>query len=164
MFDISDAMPQSEHLVITRYVPATLKDVYAAWTDAQILSRWFAPNIRWQRVEAATDLRVGGTYSLSMHHVDGDIYTIAGKYQEIIPERRLRFTFKWIPGLTPSEPGNVTVDFAGIGRETEVRIKHVNIACAERSEIRRGWEGCLDVLETLFSDGTTHLEVEREEL
>ena len=157
MFEMSDKLRQSDTLVITRYLNRPVARIYDAFTNPVLLEKWFAPNIRWNRVDAEADVTVGGTYKISMHHIDGDCYTVVGRYLDVAPRRRLQFTFKWLPGIGNSEPSTVTIDFAGIGNETELRIMHVNIAEQEHIETRRGWEGCLDVLETLVEEGMTHL-------
>ncbi len=145
-----DLTVEGEVLVITRHLHAPVQRVYDAWTKADQLARWFAPNRRWKSITAETDVRPGGKYRIDMYHQDGDVYTLIGKYIEVLPCRRLQFSFNWLQGMSGQYESIVTLDFAGYADETELRIKHVNLTAVELAETRKGWAGCLDMLETLM--------------
>ena len=73
-------------LTIKRRFNAPPAKVYAAWTDPQMIARWFGP-AGVERVEAKTDLRVGGRYHITMH-VPGDQHDVMGVYREVVPNEK----------------------------------------------------------------------------
>jgi len=80
-------------LTIKRRFNAPPVKVYAAWTNPEMIARWFGPH-GVERVEAETDLRVGGQYHITMH-VPGDQHDVLGVYREIVPNEKLVFTWAW---------------------------------------------------------------------
>jgi uncharacterized protein YndB with AHSA1/START domain len=131
-------------LVVRRRINATPERLFAAWTQPELLVRWWGP----QGVActgAEIDLRVGGTYRIANQFPDGTVLWIAGVFEVIEPPRRLTYTWR-----LESQSGlveRVTVCFEGSGASTEVVITHERIANeAARTSHERGWNGCLDKL------------------
>jgi len=81
-----------ERLVLTRTLAAAPETVWRAWTDADALRVWFAQteSPRWL---AELDVRVGGRYRLVLREPGGAYYTVRGVYREVVPNRRLAFTW-----------------------------------------------------------------------
>ena len=65
--------------------------VYAAWTDAAQLAKWFGPETATSTVREL-DLQVGGTWRIVMDMPDGVMYPLSGVYAEVVPGERLVFT------------------------------------------------------------------------
>jgi uncharacterized protein YndB with AHSA1/START domain len=68
----------AEKLVIKRRFDASVEQVYAAWTDAAQMKRWFAPGAM-TVPEAEADVRVGGRYRVRMSEGGSD-----GPFGEIL--------------------------------------------------------------------------------
>ena len=63
----------AEHVVtIDRVINASANELYAAWTELPILTRWLAPTLD-------ADIRVGGTFKLDLFASDGGAKVITGK-------------------------------------------------------------------------------------
>lgn len=78
-----------EHTVaITRVFDAPRDRVFAAWTQAEHLTHWFAPkDFTIHSCEAAP--RPGGTFRLCMHSPKGQDYWVRGTYREVVAPERL---------------------------------------------------------------------------
>ena len=135
-------------LTIKRRLNAPPAKVYAAWTDPQMIARWFGP-AGVERVEAQTDLRVGGRYHITMH-VPGDQHDIFGVYREVVPNERLVFSWAW--KSTPERESLVTVTFKPDGAGTLLTVLHEQFFDADaRDRHQHGWAGAIDKLEKLLS-------------
>lgn len=78
-------------VVITRTIAAPRALVFAAFTDARHLARWWGPE-GFTTPDAAADPRPGGAMRLDMHSPDGTVYFGGGTYHEIEPPERLVFS------------------------------------------------------------------------
>lgn len=135
-------------LTIKRRFNAPPAQVYAAWTDPNMIARWFGPE-GVERVEAETDLRVGGRYHVRMH-VPGDQHDVMGVYREIVPNEKLVFTWAW--KSTPERESLVTVTFKPDGAGTILTLLHEQFFDADaRDRHQSGWTGAIDKLEKLFA-------------
>jgi len=130
-------------LTIKRRLNAPPAKVYVAWTDPQIIARWFGP-AGVESVEAKTDLRVGGRYHITMH-VPGDQHDIFGVYREVVPNERLSFSWSW--RSTPERVSLVTVLIKPDGAGSLLTLNHEKFFDEKaRDDHRKGWSGCLDKL------------------
>ena len=139
-------------LTITRLVAAKPERVFAAWTTAEALKRWSAPSDAMTAV-AEVDLRVGGRYRIHMSSPDGREYLVTGVYREIVPPRRLVYTWFW---ETDSSLGEmlITVEFHARGDATEIVLVHSQLPTEQAlTAHRNGWTGCLVRLEQLLAGG-----------
>src|SRR4026209_2315516 len=69
--------------------------VFAAWSSADALKRWHAPeNAEVQ--EAGVDFRVGGKSHVLKRGYDGQMHQFAGVYREIDEPRKIVLTWRWL--------------------------------------------------------------------
>ena len=135
-------------LTIKRRLNAPPAKVYAAWTDPQMIARWFGP-AGVESVEAKTDLRIGGRYHIIMH-VPGDRHDVMGVYREVMPNEKLVFTWAW--KSMPERESLVTVTFKPDGAGTLLTLLHEQFFDADaRDRHQQGWGGAIDKLEKLFA-------------
>ena len=135
-------------LTIKRRLNAPPAKVYAAWTDPQMIARWFGP-AGVESVEAKTDLRIGGRYHIIMH-VPGDRHDVMGVYREVMPNEKLVFTWAW--KSTPERESLVTVTLKPDGAGTLLTLLHEQFFDADaRDRHQQGWGGAIDKLEKLFA-------------
>lgn len=142
-----------ERLEIRRTMPAPLDRVWKAFTDPEEMQRWGAPKDK--RVsEFVGDLRVGGSYRLTMVDLDGtDPYVAKGTYREIVPKSRIAYTWTWEEDAPEDEHETfVTWEFRAVGDETEVTLTHVGLRNAEsRDGHRGGWTQMFDKFEAYLA-------------
>jgi len=135
-------------LEIERFINAPPARVYAAWTDPAQLKNWFGPE--WvQTREINSDARVGGKFRWELINCDGEEKTIEGEYREIIPGKKIVFTWKHKDDkLWENRTSMVTVEFSDRNGGTELRLKHEQLPSEEsRDDHNQGWNSLLDKLE-----------------
>jgi uncharacterized protein YndB with AHSA1/START domain len=143
-------------LRLERTYEATPEEVFDAWTNPEVLRRWWATEPGLATPAAEVDLRVGGGYRLSMEGADGALHTVRGSYREVSRPERLVYTWAWEEedGSTGHE-STVTVSFIGAGGSTTLVVEHTDLPSAEsRDRHGEGWAGCLDSLaRNVFAPG-----------
>ena len=99
-------------LEIKRVLSAPIDRVFTAWTDAQSLRQFITPGNP-GHADVECDVRVGGKFRIDMHGTDGKVFKHTGEYLEVLPPRRLKFT--WISAATNQLPTVVTIDLRSLG-------------------------------------------------
>jgi uncharacterized protein YndB with AHSA1/START domain len=125
---------------VERLLPAPVDQVFAAWTDPQMMARWLAPS---GRAEAEADVRVGGGFRVVMIG-DGMRIEHTGEYVVVDPPRRLCFT--WISSYTGSEPSLVDVALTPRGATTWLVLSHQRLPRASVASHEGGWGAILERL------------------
>ena len=135
--DPSRLQSEPSEVVVERSISATAEQAYEAWADAGKLSRWFG-------TRAKQDLRVGGRYSNS----DGE----TGEFLEVVPHRRLRFTWEQ-PQYPPGS--QVAVEFLPEAEDVlTVRLVHSGLRRQDDvARVAEGWEWALDSLKSFLEAG-----------
>ena len=83
MADQQTLAPYSEReITLTRVLDAPRSRVWAAWTEPEHLTKWFAP-AGFTCPEASVDLRVGGEARLVMRSPDGVDMPNVGHFEEV---------------------------------------------------------------------------------
>ena len=131
---------------IERTFQASAEEVFDAWTNEEVIRRWFRPQVGWREPSAEVDLRVGGAIRVVMRTPDGDPVGAGGEYTVIERPRRLAFT--WTFDDDPSNEQLIELEF--IEEDLGTRVLFVN---SEISDSRRrdaqydGWRTCIDNME-----------------
>jgi len=143
------SISDSTTLRLERTFDASAEDVFDAWTNPEVLRRWWAVNPAGRTPVAEVDLRVGGSYRLSMEDPDaGTVRTVRGRYREVRRPERLVYSWCWEEGEgRTGHESTVTVEFLGEGERTTVVLEHSDLESPEsRDRHRHGWEACLEML------------------
>jgi uncharacterized protein YndB with AHSA1/START domain len=125
-------------VVVTRWIAASPPTVFAFFTDSE---RWAA----WQGVGGTVDARAGGTLRVIMP----DAAAASGQFIEVIPPRRIVFTWGWEGNQIPVPPGSstVTIELEPADDGTLLRLTHSGLEPTDVQELhRKGWERYLDRL------------------
>jgi uncharacterized protein YndB with AHSA1/START domain len=143
-----DAAPVNPSLTMKRRLNATPAEVYRAWTDPNLLARWFGPeNV--ETIEAEVDPRVGGVYRIVMLENTGERHQVSGSYQEVVENERLVFSWAWVS--TPERVSRVTVTLKPDGDVTILTLLHEKLFDAQAVKGHtHGWTGSLVKLDALF--------------
>ena len=134
-------------LTLKRRLNAAPAKVYAAWTDPAKIARWFGPSeVVAGSVRADIDARVGGRYRVSFKMQDGEHHEVAGVYREMVPNRKLTFSWAW--HSTPERESQVTISLKPDGDGTLLTLQHEQLFDqAARDGHESGWIGTLEKLE-----------------
>lgn len=138
------------NLRLERTYDASPEEVFNAWTNPEVLRRWWAVDPEGSTPIAEVDLRVGGRYRLSMEHPSGPKHTVGGVYREVSPPDRLVYSWCWEQDNgQPGHVSTVTVEFRADGERTNLVLEHTGLASAEsRDQHAHGWNACLDILQS----------------
>ena len=145
--------PAQEAVRVSRTFQASRQRVFKAWTDPELLIRWFIDDDAEMEIREL-DLRVGGRWRFDGTE-RGRPWALEGTFREVVPPDRLVYTWKWAEEPALGGPGDtvVTVEFRERGPDrTEVTVTQEGFASAvARAEHSRGWVGCLERLEGLVA-------------
>lgn len=164
-----DEHQHPNEITISRVFDAPRELVWKAWTDPEMIKKWWGPE-GFSAPSIKVDLRVGGKYIFAMRGPQGspwdkDMYS-AGIYKEIIPMEKIVatdfFSDKDGNKVDPKEYGQgpdvpdemqviVTFEDAGIGK-TKLSVVYPRPESEEhfhamlRSGMKEGWESSFNKL------------------
>ena len=120
---------------LTIAAPAAV--VWEQLTTAAGLVRWVGP-------DAVADPVAGG--ELRWTHPDGS--TVVGRFLELVPHRRVVFSYGWADGRMGVPPESTTVEIELVEAEgaTTLRLVHHGLPPAAVDDHERGWAYFLGVL------------------
>ncbi len=138
-------MNAGNSLVLKRTFPASCERLFAMWTSADLMKKWFCPGKEMTVPVAEVDAREGGNYRIVMQNRDGETYSPSGIYEKVVPNKKLIFSWKWADSDLITR---VTVDFRPVGDgETELTLTHEGFPETDiRDRHNEGWQGCLSKL------------------
>jgi len=128
-------------IVINRVFNAPCALVFRAWTEPQhMLKWWFCKDTECRGIEA--DVKVGGALRIHMASAHGD-HIVIGKYLEIVPNKRLHFSWEWEDYRMPHS--TVTVEFEDLGQTTRLTLTHAGLPVRPNvPDHEYGWNTALD--------------------
>ena len=136
-------------LTLKRRLKAPPAQVFSAWTDpkkivALVRSARHRPSLglapRWTCAS-------GAATASALRGEDGEQHEVGGVYREVVPGRRLVFSWAW--HSTPERKSLVTITLAPDGAEgTMLTLQHEQFFDEKaRDGHERGWTGTLEKLE-----------------
>ncbi|HEY7137288.1 MAG TPA: SRPBCC domain-containing protein [Acidimicrobiia bacterium] len=126
------------------FIDAAPAEVYELLTHADRFVEWMAP-------EADIDTRVGGT--ITWRHLNGDRCT--GTFVELVPGRRIVFTYGWDRDDVRIPPGSTTVEITLQPRDggTDLHLVHRDLPEPMVDPHAGGWANYLHRLAVAASGG-----------
>jgi len=88
------SLPSDREIVGSRIMDAPPELVFKAYTDPELIPRWWGPR-RYATTVDKMDLRPGGVWRFVHRAADGGEYAFNGVYREIVPPKRLVYTFNY---------------------------------------------------------------------
>jgi uncharacterized protein YndB with AHSA1/START domain len=138
---MADSLPS---VTIVRQVKASPAKVWAAITEPRLMMQWWGPDAG-PTLRAEADVRPGGRFNVVFRLLNGEEHNPTGIYQEVIPEKKLVFTWD-LPG-TPERESLVTFLLEPMDGGTRLTLRHEHLpAEATRNSHEAGWTGLLDKL------------------
>jgi len=129
-----------------RVLRATPDRVYRAFLDADAMAKWLPPNGFTGKVHQL-DAKVGGTYKMSFtNFTTGKSHSFGGKYLELVPNERLRYTDQFDDPNLPGEI-HVTITLKEVFCGTELNVTQEGIPAVIPAEAcYMGWQESLILL------------------
>jgi uncharacterized protein YndB with AHSA1/START domain len=104
-----------------RVLRATPERIYRAFLEADAMAKWLPPNGFTGKVHQL-DAKVGGTYKMSFTNFStGRSHSFGGKYLELVPHERIRYTDKFDDPNLPGEM-RTTITLKKVSCGTELNI------------------------------------------
>jgi len=132
-----------------RVLRAKPERVYRAFIDGDAMAKWLPPNGFTGKVHQM-DAKVGGSYKMSFtNFTTGASYSFGGKFLELVPNERLRYTDRFDdPNLPGEMQTTVVLKAVSVGTELDVVQEGVaDVIPAEACYL--GWQESLTLLAKL---------------
>ena len=113
-------LPTDTQILVVRDFDAPKHLVYEAYTNPELVSRWW-PGRRGRMKSAEADLRVGGKWRYVMEASEGFEVAFNGEYREIVPNERVVNT-EAFEGAPEAPPALVTVTFEEADGRTHLEM------------------------------------------
>ena len=132
-----------------RVLRCSPEKLYRAFTQPDALAKWLPPNGFTCKVHQM-EARVGGTFKMSFtNFTTGNGHSFGGKYFELEPNRRIRYTDKFDdPNLQGEMITTVTLQKVSVGTELEVVQEGIPAAIPTEA-CYLGWQDSLAQLAKL---------------
>jgi uncharacterized protein YndB with AHSA1/START domain len=132
-----------------RVLRATPERVYRAFLEPDAMSKWLPPNGFTGKVHHM-DATVGGTYKMSFtNFTTGHGHSFGGKYVELVPHQRIRYTNRFDDPNLPGEM-QATISITPVSCGVELNIVQEGIPAVIPVEAcYLGWQQSLTLLAKL---------------
>ena len=104
--------------VVERTYDASPARVFAAWATPEAKARWFGPDE--DTGDYDLDFQVGGREVNRGSGPDGDVYTYDARYQDIVPDERIVYTYDMLRDETRISVSLATVELRAEGVRTRL--------------------------------------------
>lgn len=143
---MTDSLPS---VTIVRRIKASPAKVWAAITQPDLMMQW-GPDAG-PTLSVVADVRPGGQFSVVFRLLGGSEHNPTGIYQEVVPEKKLVFTWD-LPGV-PEPKSLVTFQLEPFDGGTVLTLTHEHLPDEEsRNSHEEGWNGLLDKLPMFLGD------------
>jgi uncharacterized protein YndB with AHSA1/START domain len=141
--------PATNTIRLHRVLRAPPERVYRAFLDREAMTKWLPPHGFTGKVHSM-DAKVGGSYRMSFTNFGtGASHAFGGKYVELVPNERMRYTDRF---EDPNLPGEMTttVVLKKVSVGTDVSIVQEGVPAAIPPEAcHLGWQESLGALAAL---------------
>ena len=131
-------------VTIVRKIKASPARIYAAITQPEQMIQWWGLDAG-PTLSAEADVRPGGRFSVVFRTLDGNEYNPTGVYREVVPDRKLVFTWEW--RSMDDHDSLVTFRLEPFEGGTELTLIHEQLPNEEACVSHEwGWNAVLDKL------------------
>lgn len=132
-------MNDRQTLTMERTFAAPAERVFDAFTNPEVMVRWWQAGDGWSTPVAEVDLRVGGEIRVVMHDPEKDAdYGGGGRYTEIERPTRLAFTWLWEDDEYDQVEQLIEIDFRESDGQTTMSFTHRELWDAEAVDSHDG--------------------------
>jgi uncharacterized protein YndB with AHSA1/START domain len=146
---------------MTRILPVPRERVFAAWTTAELLQKWWGPK-ELVGLSAEADPRPGGAFGVEVQTPDGVVHHMRGIYTEVewpslvcieIRHRQFEGASERPEGYIPT---TVRVELREHKDGTELILAHTGfLDAAIAGRFNNGWSGAFDKLHAILANTET---------
>ena len=146
-------MNQENTVLMVRWtINASAERLFDAWTQPELMKKWFRGSEKMTTPNASADLRVGGAWRVEMLTSAGKSCPSNGHYKVI--DRPNKLVFTWHPFEQADYETTVTLIFKKVSDTvTDLTLTHEGLRNEEdKKNHTSGWTVCLDLLKK-FEEG-----------
>lgn len=121
-------------VVLTRDYEATPSQIFAAWTDVELLTKWYGCDVDMLWTVHAWEPKTGGALHVSLDF-DGTPFEVHGNFIEVDEPNRLRY--EWRPPDT-DKAQMITVTIEAIANGSRMTVEHAGLPSEEFDQIVTG--------------------------
>lgn len=139
---------KSNQVVIKRVFKSKTDNVWKAWSDPNLVKKWYGGDPEGTVLNVDYDFKEGGKFRVHFANSDGSEFIAFGEFITIIPFKKIVQTFEWV-----NEPNHVTevaVDFQDQGSDSSVTLTHMNLNPASEHLYQLGWNGSFNKIERII--------------
>jgi uncharacterized protein YndB with AHSA1/START domain len=157
---------ETRDIVVTRILDAPVEQAWRAWSEPELVMRWWGPE-GFTSPTCRMDFREGGTTIVHMHTpAFGDLYN-TWAYREIVPLRRIEFIQNFSDkdgnkvdpvdiGLPPptreGQDVRSVVTFEAVDGKAKITVTELGYRSDQAFELSKaGLEQCLDKMAAIFA-------------
>jgi uncharacterized protein YndB with AHSA1/START domain len=146
-------MAETFSLRVERVLPFPREQVFRAFTEPDLRSRWLRPAADWSVPVTELEPRVGGRYRDVFRSPDGREFSETGCFHEVTPPERLVYDCRFEGGgvLEPDMRVTVSLHELGSGETQLVVVQAGYRERANRDDQERGWPDFLEQLARALS-------------
>ena len=136
-------------MVSITLLDAPVELVWNAWTNADIIKKWFGSDPQGVVTKARLDVREGGRFEISFRDSDGTEHTCFGEFKEVETFKNFIASWEW-----KNEPGNVSIVSLWLGSEgnqTKMLFSHTGLSGASAHNYQSGWQRTFEKLRLVLS-------------
>jgi len=144
-------MSDDKVLVIERQFAASCEKIYEAWTNPQVLQKWWGP-VGVTIPELELDVREGGQWTTTFHSDQMGHRTVSGKYLTLDPPNRLLFTWGWVIDDERGHETEVEILLKPSGDGTHMTLTQKTFTEVEnRDNHNHGWTSSFEKLDEILA-------------
>jgi uncharacterized protein YndB with AHSA1/START domain len=137
--------------VIERTYDAPVAEVFEAWANPELKTRWFAGSADALGDTYKLDFRVGGHETNSGGPPGGPLFTYDSDYRDIIPQERIVYTYEMHADDDLISVTVATIEFQSVGTTTKLLLTEQGIYLDGVDHSVQRKEGTISLLESLAS-------------
>jgi uncharacterized protein YndB with AHSA1/START domain len=137
----------ADQVEVERKFNASAKVLFRVLSQAKFVQQWFFPDEEFRLSVEQFDFTVGGQYRFHYTLPDGSVSVVEGKYTRIVPDKRIEFTWTWLPP-DPHAGIQTLVSMALEEQcgETTLRVTHERLPKDYSTIFVPGWKRTLEHL------------------
>jgi uncharacterized protein YndB with AHSA1/START domain len=149
---MTDIRTAHGNFTIERAYPQAPARVFTSFATEATKRRWFAEGENWHVNEFTVDFRVDGREMGRFRFKDGPEIRNDTLYQDIVPDRRIVFTYRMTVAGNPISVSLATVEMTPAGGGTRLTYTEQGAYFEGEAAIRDREEGCRALLEALAKE------------